>query len=161
VPLLQVSEIWSGEGVPEEFVELDNDQRRRSRQRVVSTFGREVALILPRGTNLKEGERLRADDGTLIGVRATRESLSRMDCDSLLDLARVAYHLGNRHVALQIGTQFVAYQRDSVLDNLVGLLGFRVRHVTEAFEPEPGAYRNHQWESPQVTFVREPLESVP
>jgi len=153
VRLVQVSERWSGDCQPEDFVELDYENRRKSRQLVVSERGREYAFMLPRGTVLHDGDRLRAEDGAIIGVRAALEALSRIDCSSELDLARVAYHLGNRHVALQLGTKFVAYQRDKVLDHMVGLQGFRVSHVSEAFSPEPGAYRNHQWETPLVAIV--------
>lgn len=159
--LLRVTELCVAAGSVEELIELDYDRRRKSRQRVTTTRGRELSLSLPRGTELWNGACLRVEDGSTVAVCAICEALSRTDCESPLDLVRVAYHLGNRHVALQIGETFVAYQRDSVLDRMVEGLGFRVRHVLQAFEPEPGAYSNHQWEGPESTRVRVAAGSAP
>lgn len=116
--------------------------RRRSRLRVRLDDGREAALILPHGTILRDGDRLRAGEGgAVIAVRAAEETLSWATTADPLLLARAAYHLGNRHVPVQVGPGLVAYQHDHVLDGMVREIGLDL-HVRQApFEPEAGGYR--------------------
>lgn len=137
----------------DDVVCLDYDQRQRSRLRVTSSSGREIALQLPRGTVLEHGVQLQVTDGTVLRVVAAREQLSRVECRSATELARAAYHLGNRHVALEVGDGYVAYQRDHVLDEMLCRLGLRVESVYLPFSPEPGAYQHHDWGRPVVTCV--------
>src|SRR5512145_107996 len=136
-----------------EVVRLDYEQRQRSRLRVTSSWGREIALKLPRGTFLEDGDQLQVTDGSTVRVVAASERLSRVECSSARELARVAYHLGNRHVALEVGEGYVAYQRDHVLDEMLNRLGLRTDSVYLPFSPEPGAYQGHDWGSPSVTYV--------
>lgn len=119
---------------------LGYEARRRSRLRVRLDDGREAALLLPRGTQLRGGDRLRADDGSVIEVRAAPEAVSVACSPDPLRLARACYHLGNRHVALEIGAGCVRYLHDHVLDAMVAGLGLRVAAETAPFEPEPGAF---------------------
>ena len=121
-------------------VTLTLDQRQRSRLRATLDDGREVGILLPRGTTLRDGDRLFSADGLAVRVRAAPESLSRVDCADPLGLARAAYHLGNRHVALQIEPGRLYYLHDHVLDDLVRGLGLAVGTERRPFEPEPGAY---------------------
>src|SRR3954470_15363039 len=80
------------------------EDRRRSRMRARLDDGREAALLLPHGTILRDGDRLRAPDGDQVAiVRAAAQSLSIVRCDDPLLLARAAYHLGNRHIPVQLG----------------------------------------------------------
>jgi urease accessory protein len=124
-------------------VTLGFGDRRRSRLRARLDDGREVALVLPRGTRLRDGDRLRAEDGaTVIAVRAAPQTLSRAETDDGLLLARAAYHLGNRHVPVQIGPGFIAYEHDHVLDGMIAELGLRVATESAPFEPEAGGYRH-------------------
>jgi urease accessory protein len=117
--------------------------RRRSRLRTRLDDGREIALHLPRGTALRDGDRLRSEAGELvIAVRAAAESLSRVGSDDTLRLARAAYHLGNRHVPVQIGPGFLAYEHDHVLDGMIEDLGLRPVAASAPFEPEAGGYRH-------------------
>jgi urease accessory protein len=123
--------------------------RRRSRLRTWLDDGREVALVLPRGSILREGDRLRAPRGegggggaAVIAVRAAAETLSLVHADDGLRLAQAAYHLGNRHVPVQIGSGWLAYEHDHVLDGMIEDLGLRVETVSRAFEPEAGGYRH-------------------
>lgn len=117
-------------------------QRRRSRLRARLDDGSEVALILPHGTVLREGDRLRAGPvGPVIAVRAADETLSWATTGDPLLLARAAYHLGNRHIPVQIGEGWIAYEHDHVLDGMVGEMGLRVEVKRIAFEPEAGGYR--------------------
>jgi urease accessory protein len=121
-------------------VTLTRDQRLRSRLRVVLDDGREAGILLPRGTTLRDGDGLVSEDGLVVRVRAAAECLSRADCADPLVLARVCYHLGNRHVAVQIEPGRLSYLHDHVLDDLVRGLGLAVVMDHGPFEPESGAY---------------------
>jgi urease accessory protein len=128
------------EGTPSAAVTLTYDQRCKSRQRLILEDGSEAALLLERGTVLADGDRLRADDGTIIAVKAAPETLSAVRTGDPLAVARAAYHLGNRHVPLQILPGEVRYQHDHVLDEMVAALGLAVVVVEAPFHPEGGAY---------------------
>ena len=131
-------------GEPTATLTLPFDLRCRSRLRATLDDGREAALLLPRGTVLRDADRLRADDGTVIEVRAAREPVSTVRAGDARALARAAYHLGNRHVALQVGDGWLRYQHDHVLDDMVRGLGLEVSAEEVELEPETGAYaREH------------------
>jgi urease accessory protein len=119
---------------------LTFDQRRKSRLLAKLEDGREAALMLLRGTILHDGEHLRGEGGVVVVVRAAAESLSIASTADAHLLTRAAYHLGNRHVPLQIGADFVAYAHDHVLDDMVRGLGLTVASRLAAFEPEAGAF---------------------
>ena len=119
---------------------LPFDQRSKSRLRARLDDGREVALMLPRGLVLRAGDRLHTDAGRLIEVRAALELTSTARSTDALRVARACYHLGNRHVALEIGPGQLRYLHDHVLDDMVRQLGLEVTVETCAFEPEGGAY---------------------
>jgi urease accessory protein len=121
---------------------LTFDERRKSRLLATMDDGREVALMLPRGTILRHGDHLRGDDGMVVEVRAAAESLSVGATTDWHLLARAAYHLGNRHVPLEIGTGYVAYGHDHVLDDMVRALGLEVSSRVAPFEPESGAFQH-------------------
>ncbi len=121
-------------------VTLDLEQRVRSRLRVQLDDGRDAGLFLPRGLQLRGGDCLRAESGEIIRVHAADEPVSSVYCDDPLLLARACYHLGNRHVPLQIGPGFLRYQHDHVLDDMLRGLGLEPRFEQAAFDPEPGAY---------------------
>lgn len=121
---------------------LPFELRQKSRQRVQLDDGREAALMLPRGVVLRGGDSLRADGGELIAVRAAMEAISTASGDDARLLARAAYHLGNRHVPVQVGAGWLRYGRDHVLDDMLHGLGLSVRHEELPFEPESGAYQH-------------------
>ncbi len=100
-------------------------------------------MFLERGTILRDGDLLLADDGRVVEVEAAPESVSTVQADDPRQLARACYHLGNRHVALQIGAGWLRYQHDHVLDDMVRGLGLEVRSELAPFEPEGGAYVSH------------------
>ena len=125
---------------PSDSLTLDFDGRRKSRQRIVLDSGATAELLLPRGTVLRHGDRLRGDDGTIIAVQAAAETLSVAATDDHLLLARVAYHLGNRHLPVEITSGGLQYQHDHVLDTMVQRLGLQVRVQEGPFQPEGGAY---------------------
>ncbi|MET0344005.1 MAG: urease accessory protein UreE [Polyangiales bacterium] len=119
---------------------LPFELRQRSRQRVRLSSGDEAALLLTRGTVLRGGDDLKLSDGRAVRVEAAPESVSTVRSDDAQKLARVAYHLGNRHVPLEVGAGYVRYLHDHVLDEMVRALGLAVLAETAPFEPESGAY---------------------
>lgn len=119
---------------------LPYDARKRSRQRVTLDDGQAAALMLPRGTLLRHGDHLRLLDDVAVQVRAAPELVSTVSASDPIQLARVAYHLGNRHVPLQVGAGWLRYQHDHVLDDMVRGLGATVVSETAPFEPEAGAH---------------------
>ncbi len=119
---------------------LTLEQRGRSRQRIRLDDGREAGVLLPRGEVLRDGDVLGAEDGRAVRIVAAAESLSCAESDDPLLLARACYHLGNRHVSLQIAPGRLCWLHDHVLDDLVRGLGLRVSRMQAAFAPEPGAY---------------------
>ena len=121
-------------------VTLEHSDRQKSRGLLRLDDGSEAALLLERGTGLQHGDHLLADDGTVVLVQAALEGLSVVTARDPLELARAAYHLGNRHIAVQINALRLAYLHDHVLDDMVRELGFQVSFAAERFEPESGAY---------------------
>jgi urease accessory protein len=115
-------------------------ERSKSRLRATLDNGEEAGLFLDRGSVLRHGDLLLADDGRVIEVLAAPETVSTVHTADALMLARAAYHLGNRHVALQIGTGWLRYQHDHVLDDMLRGFGLEVVIEELPFEPEGGAY---------------------
>lgn len=122
---------------------LPFELRQRSRLVAKLDSGRDVLLQLPRGSVLRHGTRLRLSDGSLVEVRAALETLSVVQSHDALELARAAYHLGNRHVALQLDHGGLAYLHDHVLDDMLRGLGLQPELCERPFEPEHGAYGHH------------------
>ena len=118
-------------------LKLPFDARQKSRLRAQLVSGEEVGLMLPRGEILRGGDLVTASDGRVIEVIAEPEKLLHIETR---DLAKVAYHLGNRHVPVQVGESFLRIAEDHVLEEMVKKLGARVSHVEAPFEPEAGAY---------------------
>jgi urease accessory protein len=114
--------------------------RQKSRFRAVLEDGTELALFLPRGSKLTDGDLLEADDGTLIRVVAALEQLLYVTALSSLALTRAAYHLGNRHTPVEIGDGFLKLANDPVLREMLEGLGVQLREVHLPFQPESGAY---------------------
>ena len=128
-------------GEPLVTLTLPLDRRIRSRQRVLLDNGAEASVFLERGQVLRDGDLLGCADGsTVVLGRAAAEPVSEVPCEDPLLFARACYHLGNRHVPLQIGDSLLRYQRDHVLDDMLRGLGLEPVSVEAPFEPEPGAY---------------------
>jgi urease accessory protein len=131
---------------------LPFDQRQKSRQRARLDSGEEVGLTLARGRVLRGGDRLLASDTKVVLVQAQAEDVSTVPSQDAHALARVAYHLGNRHVPVQIGDGWLRYLHDHVLDDMVRALGLPVALHHAPFEPEAGAYgHGHGHEHPGDT----------
>jgi urease accessory protein len=116
---------------------LPFESRQKSRLLTKLTSGEEVGLKLPRGDILRGGDLVTASDGRVIEIVALPEKLLHIESDSL---AKAAYHLGNRHVPVQVGEDFLRIAEDHVLEEMLVKLGAKVSHVEAPFEPEAGAY---------------------
>lgn len=121
-------------------LELPFEARQKSRLRAKLVSGEEVGLMLPRGEVLRGGDLVTASDGRVIEVISQEEKLLHIEARTPRDLAKIAYHLGNRHVPVQVGESCLRIARDHVLEEMVRKLGARVSHVEAPFEPEAGAY---------------------
>jgi urease accessory protein len=130
------------EGLPPALLlPLGADQRTSLRGRRQSACGRDLLLQLPRGPALEPGETLgSADDGPCVIVQAAPESLLVVRSTDPLALLRAAYHLGNRHVALEVRPGELRLLEDSVLATLLLQRGLVVARIKAPFLPEPGAY---------------------
>lgn len=122
---------------------LPFDLRQKSRQRVTLGSGRAAALMMERGLVLRGNDRLAGEGSDVVLVIAAKEQVSTVASEDLRLLARVAYHLGNRHIPVEVGHGYLRYQHDHVLDHMVGELGLSARIEAAAFEPEGGAYGAH------------------
>jgi len=120
---------------------LPIEQRVRSRLKVNLDDGRDAGLFLPRGTLIRGGDCLSDDDGLIVEIIAANETVSTLHCDNTTQLAKAAYHLGNRHIPLQIESNWLRYQHDHVLDEMLQQMGLNVIVENAPFEPEAGAYQ--------------------
>ncbi|WP_304641105.1 urease accessory protein UreE [Pseudomonas sp.] len=141
--MLECHEFLDQPGPAHHELELTYEKRTRSRLRARTLSGVEVGLFLPRGRVLAEGDRLLATDSSVIVIRAAAETLSCVRCEDPLLLARAAYHMGNRHVALEVRRGELRYLRDHVLDAMLRGLSLEVEEIVAPFNPEPGAYHGH------------------
>lgn len=128
---------------PKARLELPFELRQKSRLHARLSSGEEVALLLPRGEILRGGDLLLASDGRVVEVVAIPEDVLHVECDSPQALARAAYHLGNRHVPVQVGEGFLRVAADHVLEHMLTAQGARVIPTRAPFEPEAGAYAGH------------------
>ena len=150
-PMLQVSKIIAqGQGLAPVLlkraatVELDWDVRQKSRFDTTDSLGRHLGVFLPRGTLVRGGDVLVAEDGSMVRVLAAPQAVLRITActshGSPFDLTRAAYHLGNRHVPIELKPDHLKIEPDHVLADLLLAMHLIVNAVDEAFEPEGGAY---------------------
>jgi urease accessory protein len=137
---LTVTSMTHSAGRADSKLVLPFDLRQKSRLLATLDSGEEIGLTLPRGTVLRGGDRLQASDGRLVEVVAAPEQVSIIGSADAHLLARAAYHLGNRHVAVQVTTNSIRYLRDHVLDDMLRGLGLKVEGDALPFEPEGGGY---------------------
>ena len=124
----------------DESVVLEHDQRDKGRLRLVSEAGTEIRLFLERGKPLLVGEYLKSTCGKIVQVKGAVEPVAHASCEDWHTFARACYHLGNRHVKLQVGERWLRIKPDYVLQEMLHLLGLVVTHEQGVFEPESGAY---------------------
>ena len=162
--MLQVSKlIPQGQGLAPVLVrraahlELDWDVRQKSRFDATDSNGRSVGVFLPRGTVVRGGDVLITQDGSLLRVVAAPQVVLKITActdqshshshshshGSAFDLMRAAYHLGNRHVPIELKPDHLKIEPDHVLADMLRSMHLTVTEVREAFEPEGGAYASH------------------
>jgi urease accessory protein len=124
-------------------VRLDFDARCKSRLLLRLESGEQAALIVARGRVLRGGDVVRLEDGRDAEILAADEPLFEASSADPVLLAKAAYHLGNRHVALQVMPGRLRFVADHVLEGMVRGLGLTVVPLVAAFEPEGGAYAHH------------------
>jgi urease accessory protein len=152
--MLQVSKILAGgHGLAPALVkraatvELDWDIRQKSRFDCTDSRGRQLGVFLPRGTVVRGGDVLVAEDGSLVKVIAAPQPvLVITHCNehgTPFDLTRAAYHLGNRHVPIELKPDHLKIEPDHVLADMLRAMHLIVNETSAAFEPEGGAYASH------------------
>jgi len=122
---------------------LPFDSRCKSRLRTKLQSGEECGLFLDRGTVLRGGDKLEANDGRIVEVVAAPEVLMEAVSGDTMLLIKAAYHLGNRHVALEVKPGRIRFASDHVLGEMVRGLGPKLSEIEAPFEPESGAYGTH------------------
>ncbi len=141
--MLKLTEFANTDQHVDDSLTLPFELRQKSRLSATTDKGQAVRLFLERGHILRAGTLLTGADKTIIKVNAAAEPVSVMRSDDLLSFSRACYHLGNRHVALQILHGELRYLSDHVLDHMLHGLGFHVTQEQLPFEPEAGAYHSH------------------
>jgi urease accessory protein len=119
---------------------LPFEMRQKSRFKAKLVSGEEVGVVLPRGEILRGGDLVTASDGRVIEIVSQPEKLLHVESGKPADLAKIAYHLGNRHVPVEVGDGYLRVAEDHVLERMVEGLGAKVTRVSAPFEPEAGAY---------------------
>lgn len=122
---------------------LAYDLRQKARLKTVSDAGEEVGLMLPRGMILRDGDCIKSQEGRIAKIISALEEVSVAKTDNKLLLTKASYHLGNRHMPLQIEEDNLIYLKDHVLDEMVKNLGLEISYEMRIFEPESGAYSGH------------------
>ena len=132
---------------------LPYDTRCKSRFAATLDTGEEVGVVLPRGTVLRDGDMLVADDGGLVRVIAAAESVLLVRAPERLTLTRAAYHLGNRHTPVEVGADELKLEADPVLEDMLKRLGAQVERALLPFQPETGAYGGGHRHGHDETFA--------
>lgn len=141
--MLLIEQHAAAAAVATEQLPLPFDSRCKSRLRARLASGEECGLFLDRGTVLRGGDKLQGKDGRVVEVIAAPELLMQAASEDPLQLARAAYHLGNRHVAVHLLPGRLRFAADHVLGEMLRGLGLPVTQIEAPFEPESGAYGAH------------------
>ena len=122
-----------------DFVVLDAQDRHRRRVVFVGEHGATYLLDLPRPAQLRDGDALVIEDGTLVRIAGKAEPLVEIAAADAHELARLAWHIGNRHTDIQFMPERFRIRRDHVLEEMLRGLGARVTPLEAPFDPEPAA----------------------
>ena len=125
-------------------VVLDANERHRRRIALTGERGTVFLLDLPQATALKDGDGLVLEDGAIVRVAGKAEPLLEITAANPQELARLAWHIGNRHTEVQVVGDTLRIRRDHVLENMLRRLGVRLTSIEAPFEPEHGAYGHGQ-----------------
>ena len=126
-----------------ETLELSFDTRQKSRFRATLANGKDIGVDLPRTGILSSGSFIANNEGDILRIDAKPEQLMQVTAKTDFELLKAAYHLGNRHVPLMLTPYALYFEPDHVLAEMVEGLGLQVKKVEHAFEPESGAYAQH------------------
>ena len=124
-------------------ITLDADERHRRRVVLTGERGTKFLLDLPQATALRDGDGLVLDDGAIVRIVGRPEPLIEIAAADTHELARVAWHIGNRHIDVQIVGERLRIRRDHVIEDMLRGLGARLTPVQAPFDPEHGAYDHH------------------
>ncbi len=144
---------------PADTVVLDFEERHRRRTTMTGIHGLEFLLDLPEAIVLRHGDALVLEDGRLVEVVAAPEPLAEIRIGEPRDLARMAWHLGNRHLPVQILANRIRIRRDPVIEEMARKLGGKIALIEGPFEPEGGAYASEDPEptpAPKAAHVHGP-----
>jgi len=122
---------------------LDFDARHRRRIRLTADDGEDVLLDLPETVAMADGDGLRLDDGRWLKVQAAPEDIVEVRHENSVQLMRLAWHLGNRHLPTEIRREVLRIRPDHVIENMLRGFGADLQKVQAAFQPEGGAYGHH------------------
>jgi urease accessory protein len=143
-PLLRASSVCRADDVDRsriiDTVVLDADERHCRRAALSGERGTQLLLDLPHATMLHTGDGLLLDDGSIVLVAGKREALVEITASGPAELARFAWHIGNRHTDVQIVGERMRIRCDHVLEDMLRGLGAHLTQIEAPFEPEPGAY---------------------
>ncbi len=123
-----------------DHVLVDYDRRHRRRILLPTEGGAEVLLDLPQAARLRDGDGLVLEDGGIVRVRARAETLAEIHAHDDGDLIRIAWHLGNRHLPVQLLGEYIRIRADHVIEEMIEGLGGHVERIEAPFDPESGAY---------------------
>lgn len=124
-------------------ITLDFDARHRRRIRMTADQGEDILLDLPKAIAMADGDGLQLDDGRWLFVQAAREHLVEIRHEDPRQLARLAWHLGNRHLPTEIQDEVLRIRPDHVIEHMLRRFGARLSNVQAPFQPEGGAYGEH------------------
>ena len=141
--MILIEKFAAANAVATEKLEMPFENRCKSRLRTRLASGEECGLFLERGTVLRGGNKLAASDGRIVEVVAAPEMLMEAVSSDPMLIAKAAYHLGNRHVAVHLLPGKLRFSADHVLGEMVCGLGLKITAIEAAFEPESGAYGSH------------------
>lgn len=130
---------WDSSGATDEVL-IDFDRRHRRRIVLKTEAGHDLLLDLPQAARLRDGDGLQLDSGPIVRVRARPEPLAEIHAHSDAELVRIAWHLGNRHLPVQLIRDKIRIRRDHVIEAMVEQLGGHVDIIEAPFDPEAGAY---------------------
>jgi urease accessory protein len=139
---IRIAGTWNAAAAIDRVV-LDADERHRRRITLAGEHGTVFLLDLPQAIALHDGDGLVLDDGAIVRVTGKPELLVEIAAGSPHELARLAWHIGNRHTDLQVVGERLRIRRDHVLEDMLRGLGARLTPIEAPFDPEPGAYQAH------------------
>lgn len=138
VELIHPAGTWSG--TADDTVSIDFDRRHRRRHVLTTATGAELLIDLPQAVRLRDGDGLELADGRMVRIVAAAEPLLEIHAHGSAELVRIAWHLGNRHLPVQLLGDRLRIRADHVIEQMVHGLGGHAHAINAPFDPEAGAY---------------------